>query len=56
MRNEEVNEKRNIAHTGRIRKAKWIGLILRRNCLLKHDTEGNYTGKNVSDGKTKKDT
>jgi hypothetical protein len=60
VRNEEVlhrvNEKRNIVHTRRRRKAKCTGLILRRNCLLKHGTEGNYTGKNVSDGKTKKYT
>ena len=39
VRNEElllrVNEQRNILHEIRKRKAKWIGHILRRNCLLK---------------------
>jgi hypothetical protein len=39
VRNEEelltVNEQRNILHEIRQRKAKWIGHILRRNCLLK---------------------
>ena len=27
------------------RKANWIGHILRRNCLLKHVTEGNIEGR-----------
>jgi hypothetical protein len=44
VRNEEVlhrvKEKRNILHTIKIRKANWIGHILRRNCLLKHVIEG----------------
>jgi len=31
----------NILHTIKERKANWIGHILRRNCLLKHVTEGN---------------
>jgi len=38
MRNEvllRVNEQRNILLEIRKRKAKWIGHILRRNCLLK---------------------
>ena len=38
VRNEEVllrvNERRNILHEIRKRKADWIGHILRRNCLL----------------------
>ena len=38
VRNEEVllgvKEQRNILHEIRKRKAKWIGHILRRNCLL----------------------
>jgi hypothetical protein len=42
--NEEVlhrvKEERNILHTIKRRKANWIGHILRRNCLLKHVTEG----------------
>jgi hypothetical protein len=32
-----VNEQRNILHEIRKRKANWIGHILRRNCLLKHE-------------------
>jgi hypothetical protein len=48
MRNEEVlhriKEKRNILHTIKIRKANWIGQILRRNCLLKHVIEGKLEG------------
>jgi hypothetical protein len=44
VRNEEVlhrvKEERNIVHTIKIRKANWIGHILRRNCLLKHVIEG----------------
>ena len=40
VRNEElvqrVGEERNILHTVQRRQAKWIGHILRRNCLLKH--------------------
>ena len=48
VRNEEVllrvNEQRNILHEIRKRKAKWIGHILRRNCLLKQAIEGNIKG------------
>ena len=48
VRNEEmllsVNEKRNILHEIRKRKANWIGHILRRNCLLKQVIEGNIKG------------
>jgi hypothetical protein len=44
VRNEEVlhrvKEERNIVHTIKSRKANWIGHILRRNCLLKHVSEG----------------
>jgi hypothetical protein len=43
-----VKEKRNILLTIKRRKAKLIGHILRRNCLLKHviagKTEGKYNG------------
>jgi hypothetical protein len=35
-----VKEERNILHTIKRRKTNWIGHILRRNCLLKHVTEG----------------
>jgi hypothetical protein len=44
VRNEEVlhrvKEERNILHTVKRTKANWIRHILRRNCLLKHVTEG----------------
>ena len=44
VRNEEVllrvNEQRNILHEIRQQKAKWIGHILPRNCLLKQFIEG----------------
>jgi hypothetical protein len=39
-----VKEDRNILHTVKRWKANWIGHILRRNCLLKHVTEGNTEG------------
>jgi hypothetical protein len=49
VRNEEVlhrvKEERNILHTIQGRKANWIGHILRRNCLLKHVTEGKLEGR-----------
>jgi len=54
VKNEEllrrVNEKRNILHTVKRRKANRIGHILRRDCLLKHVIEG----KDRSEGKTRK--
>jgi hypothetical protein len=44
VRNEEVlhrvKEERNILHKIKTRKTNWIGHILRRNCLLKHATDG----------------
>jgi hypothetical protein len=48
-----VKEERNIIHTVKIRKANWIGHILRRNCLQKHVTEGKVEGR-ICDGKTRK--
>jgi hypothetical protein len=39
-----VKEERNILHTIRRRKVKWIGYILRRNCLLSHIIEGKIIG------------
>jgi hypothetical protein len=36
--------KRNILHTIRRRKANWIGHILRRNCVLSHIIEGKIIG------------
>jgi hypothetical protein len=48
-RNEEVlqrvKEERNILQTIKRRNAKWIGHILRRNCLLKHVIEGKIEGR-----------
>ena len=48
MRNEDVllrvKEQRNILHEIRKRKAKWIGHILRQNCLLQRVTEGKIQG------------
>jgi len=48
MRNEEVllrvKERSNIVHEISTRKAKWIGLILRRNCLLQQVIEGKIKG------------
>jgi hypothetical protein len=48
VRNEEVSvrvkEQRNILNKIRKRKAKWIGHILHRNCLLQRVTEGKIQG------------
>jgi hypothetical protein len=48
VRNEEVllrvKEQRNILHKLCKRKAKWIGNILRRNCLLHRVIEGKIQG------------
>jgi len=48
VRSEEallrVKEQRNILHEMRKRKAKWIGHILRRNCLLQRVIEGKIKG------------
>jgi hypothetical protein len=45
MREEEVlltvKEKMRILHTSKRRKANWIGLILRRNCLPNQVIKGN---------------
>ena len=49
MRNQEVlygvKEETNILQTIKIRKAKGIGNILHRNCLLKHVIKGNIEGR-----------
>ena len=48
VRNEviqRVKEERNILNTIKRRKAKWIGQILRRNCLLKHIIGGKIQGR-----------
>ena len=40
-----VKEQRNILHEIRKRKAKWIGQILRRNCLLQRVIKGKIKGR-----------
>ena len=48
VRNEDVllkvKEQRNILHEIHKRKAKWIGHILHRNCLLQRVVEGKIQG------------
>jgi hypothetical protein len=39
-----VKEERNILHTIKSRNVNWIG-YMRRNCLLKHITEGKTEGR-----------
>jgi hypothetical protein len=39
-----IKEKRNVLRTRNRRKANCIGHILRRNCLLRHVTEGKIEG------------
>ena len=60
VRNEDVllrvNEQRDSLHEIRIRKANWIGHILRRNCLLQRVIEGKIKGVDRSDRKTRKKT
>ena len=54
VRNEEVLQRvkdRNIVHTLKKRKAKWIGNILRRNCLLRHGIEGTVAGSKEKGGR-----
>jgi hypothetical protein len=40
-----LEEERNIVHTGKGRKANWIGHILCRNCILKGVIEGTVEGR-----------
>jgi hypothetical protein len=40
-----VKKQRNILHTIKRIKANWVGHILRRNCLLKHEIEGKLEGR-----------
>jgi hypothetical protein len=55
VRNEDalhrVKEERNILHAIQRRKANWIGQILRRNCLLKHVSEGKLKGRTEMTGR-----
>jgi len=46
-----TKEEGNILHTMKRRKANWIGHILRRHCLLKHDFEGKIEGRIEITGK-----
>jgi hypothetical protein len=54
VRNEEilhrVKEERNILHKLKRRKIKWIGHMLRRNCLLKNVIEGNLEDRSEMTG------
>ena len=58
MRNEEVllrvKEQRNILREISKVKAKWIGHVLRRNCLLQRVIDGKIKGGERSDRKTRK--
>jgi hypothetical protein len=60
VRNEVVllraKEQRNILHEINIRKANWIGHVLRRNCLLQQVIEGKIKAGDRSDRKTRKKT
>jgi hypothetical protein len=60
VRNEEVLQgvktESSIRPTMKPRKAKWISHILRRNCLLKHVTDGKIEGRSGFKGKTRKKT
>ena len=42
---QRAKKERNILHTTKRSSAKWIGYILRRNCLLKHVIEGKIEGR-----------
>jgi hypothetical protein len=42
---QRVKEERNVLQIIKRRKANWIGLILRMNCLLKHIIEGKMEGR-----------
>ena len=42
---QRIKEERNILHTVNRRKAKWIGHVLCRNCLLQYVIEGKVEGR-----------
>ena len=42
---QRFKEERNIPQTIKRRKAKWVGHILYRNCLLKYVRKGNIEGR-----------
>jgi hypothetical protein len=58
VRNEDVllrvKEQRNIPHEIRMRKANWIGHILRRNCILQRVIEGKIQGRIEVTGRKKR--
>jgi hypothetical protein len=49
VKNEEVllnvKEDKSVVHTVKRRKSNWFGHILRRNCFLRHVTEGKIGGR-----------
>jgi hypothetical protein len=55
VKNEDVlhrvEEKRNVLRMIKIRKANWIGHILRRNCLLERVIEGKIEGRITGTGR-----
>jgi len=51
-----VKTESSIRPTMKPTKAKWISNILRRNCLLKHVTDGKIEGRSGGKGKTRKKT
>jgi hypothetical protein len=58
VRNEEILQRvkggRNSQQIIKRRKANWIGHILRRNCLLKHVTEGKIEGRIEVNGRRRR--
>jgi hypothetical protein len=58
VRNAEVlhrvKKERNILNRVNRREVNWIGHFLRRNCFLKHITEGKIEGRTGVIGKTRK--
>jgi hypothetical protein len=50
---KRVKVERNIIHTIKRRMANWIAHVLRRNCLLKHVTEGDMEGTGRRGGRRK---
>jgi len=60
VRNEEVLQRvkkdRNVLHTINRRKADYIGHILRRNCFIRHATEGKIRGRPEVTGRGRRRT
>jgi hypothetical protein len=51
LRAHRVNEERNSLSTIKRREMKWIGHILRKNCLLKHIIEGKIERRTEATGR-----